>query len=413
MRTNRRSFLRGALAAASTVSATRLDAAQQHVHPPPLQSPQKVAPSPQPSGASRVETPDLPTLGWQMVGGVKEFHLVATPVRTEFMTGRPVDAWGFNGSMPGPTIEIMQGDRVRIVVKNELPEPFSMHWHGLEVPIEMDGTPGISQQAIPPGGSFIYEFTIDQHGTFFYHSHMAMQEMMGLIGLFIVLPRVADSPRIDRDFGLIWQGWALRPDNTIPNTMAMEFNWLTINGKSGPATTPLIVKRGERVRIRNVNLSMDHHPLHLHGNTFHVTGTEAGRIPQSAWVPGNTVLVGVAQARDIEFVASREGDWMLHCHLPHHMVNNMVAMTGPMMHGASPTPARPPGRFGEPDPTLVPGFPQDMAMEVGEMPAKPELHGLPRAWTAGMMGMMTLVRVLSPEMFGHIDAMRIAARGRA
>ena len=362
---------------------------------------------------SRVETPDLPTLGWQMSGGVKEFHLTAAPVRTEFMTGRPVDAWGFNGSMPGPTIEITEGDRVRIFVKNGLPEPFSMHWHGLEVPIDMDGTPGISQEAIPPGGSFTYEFTIDQHGTFFYHSHMAMQELMGLIGLFIVQPRVADTPRIDRDFGLIWQGWSLLPNNTIPNTMAMEFNWLTINGKSGPATTPLIVRRGERVRIRNVNLSMDHHPMHLHGNTFHVTGTEAGRIPQSAWVPGNTVLVGVAQARDIEFVASREGDWMLHCHLPHHMINNMVAMAGPMMHGPSPTPPRPPGRLGEPDPTLVPGFPQDMTMDVAEMPAKPELHGLPNGWTAGMMGMMTLVRVLSPEMFGHIDAMRAAARGRA
>jgi FtsP/CotA-like multicopper oxidase with cupredoxin domain len=417
MRTNRRSFLRGAIAAASAASAARLDAGQQHVHPSPPAAPatpsRETLPPRSLPGVSRVETPDLPTLGWQMSGGVKEFHLTAAPVRTEFMTGRPVDAWGFNGLMPGPTIEITQGDRVRIVVKNGLPEPFSMHWHGLEVPIDMDGTPGISQEAIPPGGSFTYEFTIDQHGTFFYHSHMAMQELMGLIGLFIVQPRVADMPRIDRDFGLIWQGWSLLPNNTIPNTMAMEFNWLTINGKSGPATTPLIVRRGERVRIRNVNLSMDHHPLHLHGNTFHVTGTEAGRIPQSAWVPGNTVLVGVAQARDIEFVASREGDWMLHCHLPHHMVNNMVAMAGPMMHGPSPTPPRPPGRFGEPDPTLVPGFPQDMTMDMTEMPAKPELHGLPNGWTAGMMGMMTLVRVLSPEMFGHIDAMRAAARGRA
>jgi len=218
------------------------------VHPSPPPAPatptRETPPSPSLPGVSRVETPDLPTLGWQMSGRVKEFHLTAAPVRTEFMTGRPVDAWGFNGSMPGPTIEITQGDRVRIFVKNGLPEPFSMHWHGLEVPIDMDGTPGISQEAIPPGGAFTYEFTIDQHGTFFYHSHMAMQELMGLIGLFIVQPKVADTPRIDRDFGLIWQGWSLLPNNTIPNTMAMEFNWLTINGKSGPATTPLIVRLG-------------------------------------------------------------------------------------------------------------------------------------------------------------------------
>jgi hypothetical protein len=195
--------------------------------------------------------------------------------------------------------------------------------------------------------------------------------------------------------------------------MAMEFNWLTINGKSGPATTPLVVKQGERVRIRNVNLSMDHHPLHLHGNTFYVTGTEAGRIPQTAWLPGNTVLVGVAQARDIEFVASRLGDWMLHCHLPHHMVNNMVPMVGPMMHAATTTPVRPPGRLGEPDPTLVPGYPQDMAMVPDAGPPKPETHGLPDGWAAGMMGMMTLVRVVSPEMFGHIETLRSLAKGRA
>ena len=152
MRTNRRSFLRGAIAAASAVSATRVDAGQQHVHPSPPPTPatpsRETPPSRALPGVSRVETPDLPTLGWQMSGGVKEFHLTAAPVRTEFMTGRPVDAWGFNGSMPGPTIEITQGDRVRLFVKNELPEPFSMHWHGLEVPIDMDGTPGISQEAI-------------------------------------------------------------------------------------------------------------------------------------------------------------------------------------------------------------------------------------------------------------------------
>ncbi len=221
-----------------------------------------------------------------MVDGVKEFHLVAEPVKTEFLPGRHVDAWGFNGHMPGPTIEITEGDRVRFLVHNKLPEPFSMHWHGLEVPIEMDGGPGISQEPIAPGGMFTYEFTVHQHGTFFYHSHMAMQELMGMVGFFIAHPRVPEAPRVDRDFGLIWQGWSLLPNNTIPNTMAMEFNWLTMNGKAGPAATPMIVKLGERVRVRNVNLSMDHHPLHLHGNTFVVTGSEAGRIPQEAVAAG-------------------------------------------------------------------------------------------------------------------------------
>ena len=229
---------------------------------------------------------------------------------------------------------------MRLNVENRLPEPFSMHWHGLEIPNDMDGMPGISQDAIPPGGRFVYEFTLKQNGTFFYHSHMAMQEMMGLIGLFIIHPRRAHTPRVDRDFGIILQEWALLPNNTIPNSLAMEFNWLTMNGKAGPATTPLIVKLGERVRIRLVNLGMDHHPMHMHGHQFYVTGTEGGRIRRRRSIPENTVLVGVAQARDIEFVADNPGDWHFHCHLPHHMMNQMASMVGPLMmsHANAPRP---------------------------------------------------------------------------
>jgi FtsP/CotA-like multicopper oxidase with cupredoxin domain len=133
--------------------------------------------------------------------------------------------------MPGPTIEVVEGDRVRIEFHNNLPEGTSMHWHGLE--IEMDGMPAISQPVVEPGGHFTYEFTLQQNGTFFYHSHMAMQEMMGLIGMFIVYPKVPHRPRVDKDFGLILQEWAILPNNTIPNTLSMEFNWLTINGKGG------------------------------------------------------------------------------------------------------------------------------------------------------------------------------------
>jgi len=415
MSVHRRQFLRGLVTAAGAGSVG-FGVEAQHVHPAPRPSGTALPRAAGPSG--RVVTPDVPHLPWRLVDGVKEFHLVAEPVKTEFLPGRHVDVWGFNGHMPGPTIEIDEGDRVRFLVHNNLPEPFSMHWHGLEVPIEMDGGPGISQEPIAPGGAFTYEFTVDQHGTFFYHSHMAMQELMGMVGFFLVHPRRAATPRIDRDFGLIWQGWALLPNNTIPNTLAMEFNWLTMNGKAGPAATPMIVKRGERVRVRNVNLSMDHHPLHLHGNTFVVTGTEAGRIPDVQWQPGNTVLVGVAQARDFEFVASREGDWMLHCHLPHHMMNQMIPMVGPMVtqhgHGGH-APATPPAAttgLGQPDPTLVPGFPQDMAITMDEVVDKPETFGLRKGWTAGMMGMMTLIRVVSPSLFDQIAERRRALEGR-
>lgn len=286
-----------------------------------------------------VVTPDIEKLPFTVENGVKVFHLTAEVVRRELLPAshmgpaRMMNAWGYNGSTPGPTIEVNEGDRVRIIFHNKLPEDTTIHWHGLEIPISMDGTPYISQPMVRPGETFVYEFTLHQNGTFFYHSHGAMQEMMGMIGLFIIHPKRPHEPRVDKDFGLVLQEWALLPSNDTPNTMAMEFNWLTINGKAAPATTPLLVKQGERVRIRMVNLGMDHHPIHIHGHQFYVTGTEGGRIPQTAWYPGNTVLVGVAQARDVEFDAVYPGDWMLHCHLPHHMMNQMMSMVGPMAHG--------------------------------------------------------------------------------
>ena len=434
MPSSRRSFLRNLVAGAGAASAVTQVRAQEpanphagHVMPaPPVASDQsppygdwKPAPKLAPPGPAPVafEAPDLPKLPFTVENGAKVFRLVAEPVKTEFMPGRPVDAWGFNGSMPGPTIEATQGDRVRIIVENRLPELFAAHWHGLEVPPEIDGVPGLGIDPIPPGGSRTFEFTLHQHGTFFYHSHMAMQELMGLIGMFIVHPQKTYEPRVHRDFGLIWQGWSLLPNNTVPNTLAMEFNWLTINGKSGPATTPMIVKTGERVRIRLVNLSMDHHPIHLHGNTFYTVATEGGRIPQVAWQPGNTVLVGVAQARDIEFDAVYPGDWMVHCHLPHHMMNQM----GSRVRGET-YPNTPLGEHASmagmshagmgqasPDAWKIKGYPQDMWMVMDDLiPPKPENLGLRPGWSAAMMGMMTLVRVVDPPTYDRIMALKAA-----
>ncbi|MBV9500281.1 MAG: copper oxidase [Acidobacteriaceae bacterium] len=316
---NRRSFFRGAFGiGAGLLSAPRAKARY-------VTSDSNLAESP-----VRVQSPDLKDLPFTVDNGVKVFHLVMEPVKQQITPHKVLDLWGFNGSAPGPTIQITQGDRVRIIVENHLPEPTSMHWHGFEIPHEMDGGPGISQDPIKPGGRFIYEFTLHQEGTYFYHSHMAMQEMMGTLGAFIMHPKQARTPRVDNDFVVLLQEYAVLPNNTIPNTMNMEFNWLVINGKAGPATTPVIVRLGDRVRIRMINLGMDHHPIHLHGHTFYTTGTEGGRIPEAAWFPGNTVLVGVAQARDVEFVANNPGTWMLHCHLPHHMMNQMSSNVGPI-----------------------------------------------------------------------------------
>jgi FtsP/CotA-like multicopper oxidase with cupredoxin domain len=469
MNKNRRNFLRRSavvgtgLLTAKTVSAQH----EQHMQPQP-QSPKKSAPA-QPQAPPKVDkvtnvpviTPDLPKLPWTMEDGVKVFHLSADVVKREFLPAAPwgpakvVDVWGYNGSMPGPTIEVNEGDRVRIMFHNNLPEETTIHWHGLEIPIEMDGTPYISQPPVKPGGMFLYEFTLNQSGTFFYHSHGAMQEMMGQIGLFVIHPKNAYRPAVDKDFGLILQEWAVLPNNTVPNSMAMEFNWLTINGKAGPATTPMIVKQGERVRIRLVNLGMDHHPIHIHGHQFYVTGTEGGRIPESAWFPGNTVLVGVAQARDIEFDAIHAGDWMLHCHLPHHMMNQMISMVGPMAHvghgmqtGAGmeegmgivreghataehlgPAMGRGMGIATDRERAAsagiggqhehhgagadqqakksVPGYPQDemmMMMMMDEAVAKPENNGLAPGWTSMLQGMMSLIRVLPADKYEKLMA---------
>jgi FtsP/CotA-like multicopper oxidase with cupredoxin domain len=347
-----------------------------------------------------VTTLDVADLPFQMENGVKVFHLIAEPVKQMVIPGRTFDLWGFNGSAPGPTIQATEGDRVRIVFDNHLPEPTGIHWHGLELPIEMDGVPGVGQLPVMPGERFVYEFTLHQNGTFFYHPHMAMQEMTGMLGGFIIHPKVAHTPAVDKDYLVALQEYAVLPNSSIPDTMKMEFNWLTFNGKAGPATTPLVVKLGERVRIRLINMGMDHHPVHLHGFTFWETGREGARQQESAWTRGNTTLVGVAQARDIEFVADRAGDWMLHCHLPHHMMNQMVSSVGPMTRG---------GSSGK-----VPLFPQDAFME-GAMMAmdkgveKPENQGLLRGWSGYSGGMMTLVRVMTPDRYDEI--MKLKGRG--
>lgn len=277
-----------------------------------------------------VVTTEVGDLPFTMEGNVKVFHLTAQVITQQIAPGKTIAVWGYNGSAPGPTIQVNEGDHVRVIFENQLPEPTSVHWHGFEDQIQYDGQPGISQPAVKPGGRFIYEFDIHQNGTYFYHSHMAMQQMAGMLGAFIMHPKEPYTPHCDKDFAINIQEYAVLPNNIVPNTMNMEFNWLVLNGKAGPANTPLIVRLGDRVRIRFVNLGMDHHPMHMHGHTFYTTGTEGGRIPGGAWWPGNTVLVGVAQARNIEFVANNPGDWMLHCHLPHHMMNQMASNVGRM-----------------------------------------------------------------------------------
>jgi FtsP/CotA-like multicopper oxidase with cupredoxin domain len=363
-----------------------------------------------------------------MDGAVKVFRLRAEPLQQKIVPFKMLNVWGYNGSCPGPTIQVIQGDRVRVIFENALPESTSIHWHGLEVPIEQDGVPYISQKPVPPGSTFTYEFNVHQEGTFFYHAHSAMQEMIGLIGMFIAHPATSYAPQADHDYAIVLQEWAVLPSNTVPNTASMEFNWLTFNGVSAPATTPLIARLGSRVRLRFVNLGMDHHPIHLHGNQFVITGTEGGRAPESTWYPTNTVLVGVAQAKVVEFEAKYPGAWMIHCHLPHHMMNSMMDLLrdrqietadtiAPKAMSQMATLSRALGVEHAPHAPVaenansVPGFPQDAFMEMGmdALVDRPETYGLPQNWSAGMMGMMTMMRVLPDREFDEIQS-RIRAR---
>jgi FtsP/CotA-like multicopper oxidase with cupredoxin domain len=406
-----------------------------------------------------VVTPDLPKLPWKMKNGAKEFHLVARHTRREFLPGQWMDVWGYNGLMPGPTIEVNEGDRVRIILHNLLPEPTTLHLHGLELLNRFDGVPGVTQEPIKPGKSFTYEVELHQNGTYFYHSHGPMQEGLGMAGLFLIHPRSAYQPVVDHDFALLIQEWAILPQSTIPNVTSMEFNWFTLNGRSAPYVTPLLVKLGSRVRIRLVNMSpIDHHPMHLHGHTFWVTGTEGGRIPEAAWYPSNNVLVGVAQAREIEFIANNPGDWVLHCHMFHHMMNHMTVMVGPMgghtrggmpagnnaqsgmgMTQGGPALAREngpsmgrgmgeqtsneravrtgsqargggghAGHGGKPG-KRVPGFPADMMDMMGMLSAaelkkinQPPTRGMRRNWFAGVEALHTIVRVLPPDLYDKV-----------
>ena len=248
-----------------------------------------------------------------------------------------------------------------------------------------------------------------------------MQEMLGQIGHFIAHPEKPYKPHVDHDYAIVLQEWAVLPSNSVPNSAGMEFNWLTFNGVSAPAITPMIARLGSRVRLRIVNLGMDHHPIHLHGNQFVQTGTEGGRAPESSWYPMNTVLVGVAQARVVEFDAKYPGSWMVHCHLPHHMMNSMMdllrdrqittaAQTDPQALSQMMTLAKTVGfEHVHHSPIAdnaenAKGFPQDAFMEMGmdSIVAKPETHGLPANWSAEMMGMMTLVRVLPDDQYNEI-----------
>lgn len=265
------------------------------------------------------------SLPWRMNQGVKEFHLVCEPVVREFAPGMTVNMWGFNGSSPGPTIEAVEGDRIRIFVTNKLPEPTAIHWHGILLPSGMDGVSGLTQPPIPVGKTFVYEFTLLRSGSHFYHTHLdeQLQLALGMYGCLVVHPKDPKFMRVDRDFMFMLAAYDVEPGTMTPKVSTMtEYNMWTWNNRVFPGIDPLVARSGERVRIRVGNLTMTNHPIHMHGPHFEVTGTDGGWIPKSARWPEVTTDVAVGQLRAFEFDAIA-GDWAIHCHKSHHTMNAM------------------------------------------------------------------------------------------
>jgi FtsP/CotA-like multicopper oxidase with cupredoxin domain len=268
------------------------------------------------------------TLPWRMKNGAKEFHLVAEPVLREIAPGMTARLWGYNGQSPGPTIEVVEGDLVRIYVTNKLPEVTTVHWHGQRVPNGMDGVSGLTQPGIAPGQTYVYEFIARRPGSFMYHPHAdeMVQMAMGLMGMWVTHPKqkhphIADA---DRDVCFLLNAYDIEPGASSPkvNTM-LDFNLWTWNSRAFPGIDSINVRQGDRVRLRIGNLTMTNHPIHLHGHEFEVTGTDGGPVPKSARWPEVTTDVAVGQMRQIEFIADELGDWSLHCHKSHHTMNAM------------------------------------------------------------------------------------------
>ncbi len=289
------------------------------------------APNVQPA----TETAGGQPLAYREEDGIKVFELTTKAVQWPILDGVTVTAYTYNGTVPGPMIRVTEGDQVRIIIKNELPDPTTIHWHGVEVPNAMDGVPGVTQDPIQPGETFTYEFIAKPAGTFMYHSHFEgdVQVGAGLYAPFIIDPKEpeANPPVIDK---VLMLSEVRMTDGETYAAMpmgGMEPNYFTINGKSFPATETITVKKGDLVRLRFMAIGQFIHPMHLHGMPFKIVATDGHPVPEAAQLTKDTISVAPGERYDIEFVATETGQWMLHCHILHHTTNDNVEPGGLML----------------------------------------------------------------------------------
>jgi FtsP/CotA-like multicopper oxidase with cupredoxin domain len=269
----------------------------------------------------------------EIVDGVKVFRLETSVIEWTILDGQPMAAYAFNRQVPGPRIEVTEGDRLRLEVKNDLPESTAVHWHGLILPNEMDGAAEITQPPIEPGDTYVYEFTARQPGMFFYHTHDEpdRQQALGLYGALLVEPKDGPSYDVDKELVIQLQEWLEREGYTYP-AMPMEGampNFFTINGKSYPDTPSVRMKVGEKLLVRFIGTHNSFiHPMHIHGGPFEIVQTDGYPVPRAARLTKDTVNVGPGERYDVIWKARRPGKWLLHCHIAHHMTNDNVEQEG-------------------------------------------------------------------------------------
>jgi FtsP/CotA-like multicopper oxidase with cupredoxin domain len=236
--------------------------------------------------------------------GTLQWELTASVIEWETEPGKVVEAYAYNGMVPGPQLRAEVGDRIRIILHNDLPQPTTIHSHGLFVPPDMDGVPVISQPAVMPGESFTYEYTLRNSGSHMYHSHFMAEHQvpMGLLGAFVVTDSNAtNEPESDIDYAMILNDGPLG---------------FTINGKGFPATEPLVAQQGQTIRIRYMNEGLQIHPMHLHGIPQLVVAKDGWTLPAPHFE--DTVLVAPGERIDVFVDATELGTWAFHCHVLTH-----------------------------------------------------------------------------------------------
>lgn len=251
--------------------------------------------------------------------GAKVFDLEAKPVKWEVLPGTFVDAWAYNGQVPGPLIRVTEGERVRVNLKNSLPEATVIHFHGPNLPNDQDGVPGVTQTPVQPGQSFTYEFTANPSGTFVYQSYYnsAVQKPKGLYGMFVVDPKAGAGTTYQGDPK---EGRVAKYDREYFQIVSELEGYFLINGKAFPATEQLTAKVGERVLIRTANLGQAYHPMHMHGQPFNVVATD-GYPVQGSPLTKDTLSVAPGERYDLEVLAKNPGTWQFHCEILGHVTN--------------------------------------------------------------------------------------------